>query len=110
MDRPAIPPRPPTPQVLLHRLPDKNEDEERPRKPSKYVVLIMGGTAVPGKAAIANSVSNALGCPLVHGDSMHQSLAKAAGLSVSLTGAPNEARYQRMVGLQKSNKDQNQAF
>ena len=94
MDSPTIPPRPPTPQVLLHRLPDKY-GVAPPRKPSKYIILIMGSTGVAGKVAIAQSVSSVLSCPLFQGDSMHKSSAKAA--SVSSSGGPNEARYQRMV-------------
>ncbi|KAK0620709.1 hypothetical protein B0T14DRAFT_236480 [Immersiella caudata] len=93
MDLSAIPPRPATPQVLLHRLPDR-EDEEPLRKPSKYVVLIMGSTAVVGKVAIARSVSDALSCTLREGDSIHRSSAKAA--SISSSGGPNRERYQRM--------------
>ncbi|KAK5655852.1 hypothetical protein OQA88_5391 [Cercophora sp. LCS_1] len=93
MDWSDIPPRPATPQVLIHRIPDL-DDEEPPPKPSKYVILIMGGTGVPGKVAIAQSVSDALSCTLKLGDSTHQSSAKAA--SISSSGGPNEARYQRM--------------
>ncbi|KAK4446008.1 hypothetical protein QBC34DRAFT_441210 [Podospora aff. communis PSN243] len=93
MDLTAIPPRPGTPQVLLHRLPDR-DDEEPPQKPSKYVILIMGSTAVVGKVAIARSVSDALSCTLREGDSIHRSSAKAA--SVSTSGEPNKERYQRM--------------
>lgn len=116
-----IPPRPPTPQILLHRLPDRSDDAaENMRRPSKYIVLIMAPTAVAGKLQIARSVADALSCPLYQGDSMHESSAKAASLGTSraapppgagggpedpsgpVTAAvtrpsgPNEARYQRM--------------
>ncbi|KAH8881932.1 hypothetical protein GQ53DRAFT_753946 [Thozetella sp. PMI_491] len=123
MSHPSIPPRPQTPQVLLHRLPDRPDGEsERTRKPLKYIILIAGSTAVAGKVQIAQSVANALSCPLFQGDSLHESSAKAASLGASrsttaaaagsggnggngdeqdLRGAssfsrPNEARYQRM--------------
>lgn len=95
MDLSDLPPRPATPQVLIHRLPDRN-DEELPQKPSKYVIIIMGSVDAAGKVAIAQSVSNALHCTFLQGDSIHKSSAKAA--SISTTGGPNEARYQRMVG------------
>jgi hypothetical protein len=79
-----IPPRPQTPQVLLHRLPDKPDVlPELTRKPSKYIILIMGSTAVAGKVQIAGSVASALSCPLYQGDSMHESSAKAASVGAS---------------------------
>ena len=113
-----IPPRPPTPQVLLHRLPDKPEEApDDERKPSKYIILIMGSTEVAGKVQIARSVASALSCPLFQGDSLHESAAKAASVGssrpaaaastsvpsptgapegTSVASGPNEARYQRM--------------
>jgi len=103
-----LPPRPATPQVLLHRLPDKPDTpEDEARKPSKYIVLIMGSTAVTGKVQTATSVAKALGCPLLLGDSLHESSAKAANVGASRpaepvapsaagAGGPNEARYRRM--------------
>jgi len=107
MDSPAIPPRPATPQVLLHRLPDRPESANARQEPSKYIILIMGGTEVAGKVHIARSVASALGCHLEIGDSVHDSSAKAASVGASqhagtagaLTTPPsgyNEARYQRM--------------
>ncbi|KAK3356510.1 hypothetical protein B0T25DRAFT_536883 [Lasiosphaeria hispida] len=108
------PPRPPTPQAMLHRLPDKPLDMEITIKPSRYIILIFGSTAVAGKAQIARSVASALSCALYQGDSLHESSAKAAsvgssrpttiptvavGNHVSPTLAspgPNKARYQRM--------------
>ncbi|KAK7752055.1 hypothetical protein SLS62_006020 [Diatrype stigma] len=111
-DLPFIPPRPPTPQAMLHRLPDKSEDDtSQNTPPSKYIILITGSTAVAGKVQIATSVSKALSCPLFQGDSLHESSAKAASLGTSRAGTgpgtgsdasgsgasgPNEARYQRM--------------
>lgn len=113
-DLPFIPPRPPTPQAMLHRLPDKSEDDtSQDTPPSKYIILITGSTAVAGKVQIATSVSKALSCPLFQGDSLHESSAKAASLGTSRAGpaasssaaggdavsgsvGPNEARYQRM--------------
>lgn len=110
MEDASIPPRPPTPQVLLHRIPDKPPDTARTsQEPSRYIILIMGSTAVAGKVQIARSVAEALTCPLYQGDSLHESSAKAATVGVSRaagavgvsgeapagTGA-NEARYRRM--------------
>ncbi|KAE9368990.1 hypothetical protein N431DRAFT_382822 [Stipitochalara longipes BDJ] len=86
--------RPPTPQTLLHRLPDKpSESSDSSRKPSKYIVIIIGSTGAAGKVAISQSTADALSCQLCIADSKHDSAAKAA-----LVGAeePNEARYQRM--------------
>jgi len=86
--------RPPTPQTLLHRLPDKpSESSDSSRKPSKYIVIIIGSTGAAGKVAISRSTADALSCPLCIADSKHDSAAKAA-----IVGAPepNEARYQRM--------------
>jgi len=87
------PPRPQTPQAMLHRLPDKPDEEQRAAKPTKYIILIIASTAVAGKVQIARSVATSLACPLFQCDSLHETSAKAAGLG----GAePNEARYQRM--------------
>ncbi|KAK2728200.1 hypothetical protein CKAH01_11194 [Colletotrichum kahawae] len=99
--------RPPTPQAMLHRLPDKPETElQGNTKPSKYIILITASTSVAGKVQIAKSVAAALSCPLFQGDSLHETSAKAAtvGMSRGLSGAdgddepvrPNEARYERM--------------
>ncbi|KAL3296057.1 C6 finger domain-containing protein [Colletotrichum asianum] len=99
--------RPPTPQAMLHRLPDKPETElQENTKPSKYIILITASTSVAGKAQIAKSVAAALSCPLFQGDSLHETSAKAAtvGMSRGLSRAdgddeafrPNEARYERM--------------
>ncbi|KAK2024755.1 hypothetical protein LX32DRAFT_643346 [Colletotrichum zoysiae] len=104
--------RPPTPQAMLHRLPDKPDDDELSRrastKPSKYIILIVASTAVAGKVQIAKSVASALACPLFQGDSLHETAAKAANLGASRGPAgaaaadngacpgPNEGRYQRM--------------
>lgn len=110
-DLPFIPARPPTPQALLHRLPDKPDPAAADTKPSKYIVLIMGSTGVAGKVQIAKSVSTALSCPLFNGDSLHESSAKAASVGAArhpanagegaVEGAgsgfgANEARYQRL--------------
>ncbi|KAF4835843.1 hypothetical protein CGCTS75_v002308 [Colletotrichum tropicale] len=99
--------RPPTPQAMLHRLPDKPETElQENTKPSKYIILITASTSVAGKVHIAKSVATALSCPLFQGDSLHETSAKAAsvGMSRGLSGAdgdeeavrPNETRYERM--------------
>ncbi|ORY55856.1 uncharacterized protein BCR38DRAFT_478958 [Pseudomassariella vexata] len=95
-DQPFFPPRPQTPQAMLHRLPDKPTDSsEFSTTPSKYIILIMGSTGVAGKVQIATSVSKALSCPLYQGDSLHESSAKAA--SVGTSKRPGAAtRYQRM--------------
>ena len=91
-----FPPRPATPQVLLHRLPDKPDaSQENARKPSKYIVVIMGSTAAAGKVQIATSVAQALGCPLFQGDSLHESSAKAASVGVAAGMKRNEQRYRR---------------
>lgn len=102
-------PRPPTPQAMVHRLPDKPDvSSEEGTKPSKFIILIVASTAVAGKVQIAKSISNALACPLFQGDSLHETAAKAASVGAQMrpTGtdsdeqAPasgaNEARYQRM--------------
>lgn len=97
-----LPPRPATPQAVLHRLPDKSlAPDAFGKKPSKYIILITGSTAVAGKLQIAKSVADGLSCPWYQGDSLHDSSAKAAsvggGGGGSLTSPmPNEARYQRM--------------
>ncbi|KAH8669016.1 hypothetical protein BX600DRAFT_266347 [Xylariales sp. PMI_506] len=83
--------RPPTPQILTHRLPDK--PLETSSKPSKYIVLIMGSKNVVGKSQIAGSVAKALSSPFHIGDSTHDSSAKAAEFGGS---EPNEGRYRRM--------------
>ena len=107
---PFIPARPPTPQAMLHRLPDKPGDDDdndlegapAPAPPSRYIVLIAGSTGVAGKVQIATSVAAAFACPLYQGDSLHESSAKAASVGVGagagagLGFAPNEARYERM--------------
>ncbi|KAK0702292.1 hypothetical protein B0H67DRAFT_500434 [Lasiosphaeris hirsuta] len=99
---------------MLHRLPDKPLEVETTLKPSKFIILIFGSTAVAGKAQLARSVASALSCALYHGDSMQESSAKAASVGSSrptttpTTSAgshvtpvlaslgPNRARYQRM--------------
>lgn len=87
--------RPPTPQTLLHRLPDKpSESSDTTRKPSKYIVIIIGSTGAAGKVHISRSVADALSCQLCIADSKHDSAAKAAVVGAS--EQPNEARYQRM--------------
>ncbi|KAK5112842.1 hypothetical protein LTR85_011069 [Meristemomyces frigidus] len=103
------PVRPPMPQAMVHRLPDKPDVAmAETTKPSKFIILIVASTAVAGKVQIARSVSNALSCPLFQGDSLHETAAKAAtvGASMRSTGpdvgeAPpasgmNETRYERM--------------
>lgn len=110
-DLPLIPARPQTPQAMLHRLPDKPDASISDTKPSKYIVLIMGGTGAAGKVQIAKSVSKALSCPVFNGDSMHESSAKAASVGASRRPAAtseeaiegtgggsgaNETRYRRM--------------
>lgn len=96
---PEFPARPPTPQVLIHRLPDKVEDESR--VPTKYIVLITGSILATGKMQIAQSVAKALSCPFFAGDSLHDSSAKAANVGATRAalgedGQPNKAIYQRM--------------
>lgn len=90
---------------MLHRRPDKPASQStKPgatTKPSRYMVLIIASTAVAGKAQIAKSVAAALGCPLVQGDSLHETSAKAAsvGAAKNVDGAapgPNMDRYRRM--------------
>ncbi|CZR56901.1 uncharacterized protein PAC_06790 [Phialocephala subalpina] len=86
--------RPPTPQTLLHRLPDKpSESSDSSRKPSKYIIIIIGSTGAAGKVQISRSTADALSCQLCIADSKHDSAAKAAIVGAS---EPNEARYQRM--------------
>lgn len=109
------PARPQTPQAMLHRLPDKPQSQPKEvhenSKPSKYIILIVASTAVAGKAQIAKSVADALACPLFHGDSLHETSARAASVGTSMTTSrkgdeddqssstvtePNKERYQRM--------------
>ncbi|KAH8175180.1 hypothetical protein LIA77_03598 [Sarocladium implicatum] len=92
-----IPARPPTPQVLIHQLPDKTGDALEPaQKPSKYIILITGPITVPGKVQITHSVARSLSCPSYIGDSVHSSSAKVAGVGAGANGGANEERYQRM--------------
>lgn len=102
---PSVPLRPPTPQALLHRLPDKPGGELGPgHKPHKFIVLVIGSTAVAGKVQIARSVAKSLSCPLLQGESFHDSSAKAANVGSSRIQVaalanppkPNSARYQRL--------------
>ncbi|RYP64167.1 hypothetical protein DL771_008903 [Monosporascus sp. 5C6A] len=103
------PSRPQTPQAMLHRLPDRPDLSSKGNtKPSKYIILIIASTAVAGKVQIAQSVANALSCPLFQGDSLHETSAKAASVGAprgptggdgdgqSAASGANEARYQRM--------------
>ncbi|KAK7908537.1 hypothetical protein PG985_015840 [Apiospora marii] len=87
---------------MIHRLPDKpdptdpsSHSSSSHRRPAKYIVLLMGSTAVAGKVQIATTVAQTLACPLYQGDSLHESSAKAAGLGAGSSG-PNEQRYKRM--------------
>ncbi|KAK6866222.1 hypothetical protein PG995_002750 [Apiospora arundinis] len=99
--------------TLIHRLPDKpdpataDSSSPRPRRPAKYILLLLAPTAVAGKVQIATTVAQTLGCPLYQGDSLHESSAKAAGLGVGSSTTdtddgkgkgkgPNEQRYRRM--------------
>ena len=89
--------RPPTPQALLHRAPDKPDAANTsPAKPTKYVILLLAPTSVAGKVQIATSVSQSLSCPLFQGDSLHESSAKAAAVGASRSGDGGRGRYQRM--------------
>ena len=101
--------RPQTPQAMLHRLPDKPDLASKENdKPSKYIILIIASTEVAGKVQIAKSVSNALGCALFQGDSLHETSAKAASVGAqrrpieadgdeeTVVSGANESRYQRM--------------
>jgi hypothetical protein len=86
--------RPPTPQALLHRAP--NKQDVALSKPSKYIVLLLAPTSVAGKVQIATSVSKSLSCPLFQGDSLHESSAKAAAVGASRSNDGGRGRYQRM--------------
>lgn len=106
--------RPQTPQAMLHRLPDKPSvpsTDPTNNKPSTYIILIVASTAVAGKVQIANSVADALACPLFQGDSLHETSARAAshvGIRTAVPARndgsgqgqasvePNRERYQRM--------------
>ncbi|KAE9362789.1 hypothetical protein N431DRAFT_433543 [Stipitochalara longipes BDJ] len=101
------PPRPQTPQAMLHRLPDKPDPSSfSTNSPSKYLILITASTLFAGKVQIAKSVATALSCPLFQGDSLHETSAKAASVGASRRPAVdggeasgsgvNEERYQRM--------------
>lgn len=89
--------RPPTPQALLHRAPDKPDaDDATLTKPNKYIILLLAPTSVAGKVQIATSVSQSLSCPLFQGDSLHESSAKAAAVGASRSEDNGKGRYQRM--------------
>lgn len=89
--------RPPTPQALLHRAPNKSDAAVTSlTKPDKYIVLLLAPTSVAGKVQIATSVSKSLSCPLFQGDSLHESSAKAAAVGASRSDDGGRGRYQRM--------------
>jgi hypothetical protein len=103
------PTRPPTPQAMLHRLPDRQELlPTEATRPSKYIILIEAPTCVAGKVQIAQAVSSAVSCPLFQGDSLHETSARAASVGAArlpvvevidelrLAPGVNEARYRRM--------------
>lgn len=99
------PARPPTPQAMVHRLPDKPDtpSTSASTKPDRFVILIEASAAVAGKVQVAQSVSRTLACPLFQGDSLHETAARAASVGASINPSPysdgigfNEARYQRM--------------
>ena len=89
--------RPPTPQALLHRAPNKQDAADTSlTKPNKYIILLLAPTAVAGKVQIATSVSKSLSCPLFQGDSLHESSAKAAAVGATRSDDGGRGRYQRM--------------
>jgi hypothetical protein len=89
--------RPPTPQALLHRAPDKPEATDNPlMKPNKYIILLLAPASVAGKVQIATSVSKSLSCPVYQGDSLHESSAKAATVGASRSDDGGRGRYLRM--------------
>lgn len=89
--------RPPTPQALLHRAPNKPDAADSSlTKPNKYIILLLAPTSVAGKVQIATSVSKSLSCPLFQGDSLHESSAKAAAVGASRSDDGGRGRYQRM--------------
>ena len=95
MDNPNV--RPPTPQALLHRAPNKPDAGNTSlTKPKKYIILLLAPTSVAGKVQIAISVSKSLSCPLFQGDSLHESSAKAAAVGAGRSDDGGRGRYQRM--------------
>ena len=95
MDDPYV--RPPTPQALLHRAPNKPDAADTSlNKPNKFIVLLLAPSSVAGKVQIATSVSKSLSCPLFQGDSLHESSAKAAVVGASRSDDGGRGRYQRM--------------
>ncbi len=89
--------RPPTPQALLHRAPNKPDAADTSlTKPNKYIIILLAPTSVAGKVQIATSVSKSLSCPLFQGDSLHESSAKAASVGASRSDDGGRGRYQRM--------------
>jgi hypothetical protein len=89
--------RPPTPQALLHRAPNKPDAAGTSlTKLNKYIILLLAPTAVAGKVQIATSVSKSLSCPLFQGDSLHESSAKAAAVGANRSDDGGRGRYQRM--------------
>lgn len=67
-----------------------------PYQTSKYIILLLAPTSVAGKVQIATSVSKSLSCPLIQGDSLHESSAKAAAVGASRDDGGGRERYQRM--------------
>jgi len=89
--------RPPTPQALLHRAPNKPDGADASiTKPNKYIILLLAPTSVAGKVQIATSVAKSLSCPFFQGDSLHESSAKAAAVGASRSDDGGRGRYQRM--------------
>ena len=96
MDNPPYE-RPPTPQALLHRAPNKLDASDTSlTRNIKYIILLLAPTSVAGKVQIATSVSKSLSCPLFQGDSLHESSAKAAAVGASRSEDGGRGRYQRM--------------
>jgi hypothetical protein len=89
--------RPPTPQALLHRVPNKpDSSDDNFAIPKKYIILLLAPVSVAGKVQIATLVSKYLSCPLYSGDSLHESSAKAAAVGASRSNDSGRGRYQRM--------------
>ncbi|KAK1000115.1 hypothetical protein LTR54_009038 [Friedmanniomyces endolithicus] len=92
--------RPPTPQAMLHRLPDKPDSSlSQVAKSLKFIILISASHGVAGKVAKTVSTS----------DGLHETAAKAASVcapapvvgsggddGASPQSGANEPRYQRM--------------
>lgn len=87
-------PRPPTPQVLMHRLPSPPA-QDLLATPSKYLLIMLTPMEYAFKTMLADELSTNFSCKYYLGDSIHRFCEKAAGVGGG-GGEPNAERYSRM--------------